>query len=244
MTTENIGSLYPTKIPGYDDAADIQAALRAYHYGSTTYDITNTDPSQIPASSVAGYLKAISEDVTALEETGVGSVYAPTAPTGVPNGYIWVDSDSVPSTTFGKNWVLTHSGSLSGSSVILIENLSCEKFFIVLQDWSHNDATSTVDLKITFNGDSGPNYVNTGGLVSASGLYSAEFANTDTQDITIAVDLANTASLLKPVSTIASTVAGQYFGYYKNTNPITSARIVVNAEASFDGGNYQVWSYK
>ena len=41
MASENIGNLYPSKIPGYEDAADIQAALRLYHYGSTTYDINN-----------------------------------------------------------------------------------------------------------------------------------------------------------------------------------------------------------
>jgi hypothetical protein len=33
--TENGSGVYPTKIPGYEDAADIQEALRLYHYGST-----------------------------------------------------------------------------------------------------------------------------------------------------------------------------------------------------------------
>lgn len=31
MATETIGELVPTKIPGYADAADIQAAIRVYH---------------------------------------------------------------------------------------------------------------------------------------------------------------------------------------------------------------------
>jgi hypothetical protein len=31
MASENIGNVYPTKIPGYDDSADIQAALRLNH---------------------------------------------------------------------------------------------------------------------------------------------------------------------------------------------------------------------
>ena len=30
MAAESIGNLIPTKIPGYADAADIQAALRLY----------------------------------------------------------------------------------------------------------------------------------------------------------------------------------------------------------------------
>jgi len=243
MTTENIGSLYPTKIPGYDDAADIQAALRAYHYGSDTYDKTNTDPAQIPASSIAGYLKTIGEDITALEEIGIGSSYAPSAPTGVPDGYIWVDSDSVPSTTFGKNWIVEQSGSLSGASVS-VSGLDAERIFIVLKDWSHNDTANLIKLVVRFNGDSGPNYVNTGGLTSAGALYSPTFSNTATQDITISVELANTSASLKPVATIASTVDGQYFGYYKNTSPITSVSIGLDLTAQFDGGTYEVWSYK
>lgn len=243
MATEDIGSLFPTKIPGYDDAADIQAALRAYHYGSDTYDKTNTDPTQIPASSVAGYLKSLSDDITALENTGIGSSFQPSMPTSVPDGFIWVDSDSVPSVTFGKNWNLDGSGNLEGSS-ISVASLNAEKLFVVLKDWSHSNTSSAVKLVLRFNGDSGPNYVNTGGLISAGALYSPTFTNTDTQDITFSVDLANTASSLKPVATIASTESGQYFGYYKNTNPITSISIGLDPTASFDGGTYEVWSYR
>jgi hypothetical protein len=94
MASENIGSLYPTKMPGYDDAADIQAALRLYHYGSENYDPSNTDPNNIPANSVAGHLKSIESDVAALEALGLGSDYLATEPTGVMDGFIWVDSDA------------------------------------------------------------------------------------------------------------------------------------------------------
>ena len=55
--TENGSGLYPTKIPGYEDAADIQEALRLYHYGSnvipTTSDLNGTATS-INTKSVAG----------------------------------------------------------------------------------------------------------------------------------------------------------------------------------------------
>ena len=47
MAVESIGALYPTKIPGYADAADIQAALRAYHYGSYAYNTANTSPASV-----------------------------------------------------------------------------------------------------------------------------------------------------------------------------------------------------
>ena len=43
MAAESIGALIPTAIPGYADAADIQAALRVYHYGEYAYNQANTD---------------------------------------------------------------------------------------------------------------------------------------------------------------------------------------------------------
>jgi hypothetical protein len=94
MASENIGSLYPTKMPGYEDAADIQAALRLYHYGSETYDPANTNPSQIPGSSIAGHLKSIEDDVAALDSRGIGSVFQNDEPSSPIDGLIWVDSNA------------------------------------------------------------------------------------------------------------------------------------------------------
>ena len=54
---------FPTKIPGYEDAADIQEALRLYHYGSNTIPAT---PTQINPKSIAGYLKQL--------QTGIDNV--------------------------------------------------------------------------------------------------------------------------------------------------------------------------
>jgi cell division septation protein DedD len=65
--TENGSGLYPTKIPGYEDAADIQEALRLYHYGSTTIPTDNNlgTTNGINTKSVAGHLKALANtDVT------------------------------------------------------------------------------------------------------------------------------------------------------------------------------------
>ena len=53
MAAEDIGELVPTKIPGYADSADIQAALRLYHYGSYTFDINEDDPAQLVNPSIA-----------------------------------------------------------------------------------------------------------------------------------------------------------------------------------------------
>ena len=101
MATESIGVLIPTAIPGYADAADIQAALRAYHYGSYTYNPANTSPANLETPSMAKTIYDIQQDIVDLENRpSSGGDVANTAPvpsdftpSGIPNGYIWVDQD-------------------------------------------------------------------------------------------------------------------------------------------------------
>lgn len=63
MAVESIGALVPTKIPGYADAADIQAALRAYHYGSYTFDINESDPAELINPSIAYTINNLQEQI-------------------------------------------------------------------------------------------------------------------------------------------------------------------------------------
>jgi hypothetical protein len=92
--SENInpisGGPYQTQIPGYEEAADIQAALRLYHYGTTETVETIAD---VATNSVAKHLQNLRDDVTDLQVTGVGSAYVSTEPTGAVDGFIWMDSD-------------------------------------------------------------------------------------------------------------------------------------------------------
>ena len=63
MAAENIDNtvngtgLFPAKVPGLADAADIQAALRLYHYGSYTYDGSNTNTANLVNPSIAKHLQ-------------------------------------------------------------------------------------------------------------------------------------------------------------------------------------------
>jgi len=118
MAVESIGSLYPTKIPGLADAADIQAALRAYHYGSYTYSTANTSYASLEANSMAKFLFDIETDITALENRpssgGEVDTNAPAAgdftPTEIPDGFIWVDEDgSLGGEPTGATAVFTNS---------------------------------------------------------------------------------------------------------------------------------------
>jgi hypothetical protein len=63
MAAENIGTLVQTKIPGYADAADIQAALRVYHYGSYTFDINEDDPAELVNPSIAYTINDLQEQI-------------------------------------------------------------------------------------------------------------------------------------------------------------------------------------
>jgi hypothetical protein len=49
--------LFNTKIPGLSDPADIQSALRLYHYGSYNYVGSNTNPANLEPVSMAKHLQ-------------------------------------------------------------------------------------------------------------------------------------------------------------------------------------------
>ena len=92
MAAENIGFLYNTKIPGLSDAADIQEALTLYHYGSLDYDTLNENSSEIVSASVAGHLKGLQDQVDDLGVRRSAGDYLAVEPTGIADGFLWVDS--------------------------------------------------------------------------------------------------------------------------------------------------------
>ncbi len=67
MAAEDIGQLVPTKIPGYADSADIQAALRLYHYGSYTFDINEDDPTQLVNPSMAYTINSLQDQIDNID---------------------------------------------------------------------------------------------------------------------------------------------------------------------------------
>jgi hypothetical protein len=107
MAVENIGNLVPTKIPALIDDANIQDALRAYHYGSYDFDTAETDTAELLNPSIAYTINDLQEqidDQVALElvARNISSAQnsAPVAANftafsaTIPNGYIWVDKDA------------------------------------------------------------------------------------------------------------------------------------------------------
>jgi hypothetical protein len=81
---------YNTLIPSLDDNANIQEALRMYHYGTTDGSIPE-EAADINADSVAAYLGNLQTQINDLD---LGSTYSISEPEVDDNGYIWVDADS------------------------------------------------------------------------------------------------------------------------------------------------------
>jgi len=94
MASENIGNVYPTKVPGYDDAADIQAALRLYHYGSSSYDINNTDPATLVSPSIAYTLNDLQTQIdNNYNSPAAAAEVQDTEPVSPVDGFLWVHTD-------------------------------------------------------------------------------------------------------------------------------------------------------
>lgn len=67
MAAEPIGTLVTTKIPSLSDQADIQAALRLYHYGSYDFDTAETDSANLVNPSIAYTLNDIQSQIDGLD---------------------------------------------------------------------------------------------------------------------------------------------------------------------------------
>lgn len=79
MASELIGTLYPTQIPGYADNADIQAAFKLYHYGSTEYNTTNSNTANLVNPSIAYTLNDLQDQINTLDPAGGVSLSTITA---------------------------------------------------------------------------------------------------------------------------------------------------------------------
>ena len=70
MAAESIGTLVPTKIPGLSDPADIQAALRLYHYGDYNYTTLNSNTANLVNPSIAYTINDLQDQIDAIDVGG------------------------------------------------------------------------------------------------------------------------------------------------------------------------------
>jgi hypothetical protein len=134
MAAESIGAIYSTKIPGYADNADIQAAFKLYHYGSLEYDTSETDVAELVSPSIAHTLNNLQTQITNLDPAGSVSKGTIDAKgdllVGLSNDN--VDNLSVGSNNFvltadstqtlGIKWSALPSASTSGAGVVQLND--------------------------------------------------------------------------------------------------------------------------
>lgn len=155
MAAEDIGSIYNTKIPGLEDAADIQEALKLYHYGSLSYNTANSDESLLPNPSVARHFSNIQSQIDTLDAKRTAGDVSASEPVGIPDGYIWVDEDSVGSVnTIYSTAVYSNTAPTQNlvDGIIWIDKSESTKNFYVwdasLNDWIRvNEFDSVVTSK-------------------------------------------------------------------------------------------------
>jgi hypothetical protein len=97
--SEGSTGIYTTRVPDYTDAADIQEALKLYHYGSSTVPTVNTigGLNGINANSIAGHLKKLSNDIALIN--GATEEYSDLAGNGIDWNSIDIQFDISPRLT-------------------------------------------------------------------------------------------------------------------------------------------------
>ena len=113
MASESIGSIYPTLIPGYADNADIQAAFRLYHYGSTTYNTANTNTANLETNSIASALNSLQTQITTLVSPREKAAISATAATGTVHLNVSTASVHIYTANATANYVLNVRGNAS-----------------------------------------------------------------------------------------------------------------------------------
>jgi hypothetical protein len=165
MAAEDIGTLVPTKIPGYSDAADIQAALRLYHYGSYTFDTAESNVANLVNPSIAYTINNIQSQIDSIDGlsptlyTAKGSLLSAssvstvslltvgtngtvlTANSATATGLEWV----TPSVTATNSVTLTNktltspvinSSVINGPTINILTNAQTASYSLVLSDSS------------------------------------------------------------------------------------------------------------
>jgi hypothetical protein len=89
---------YNTIIPSLTDDANIQEALRMYHYGTPDGTIPDESANPIRSESIASYLNILQSEIN---DFGIGSSFSATEPTDPEDGSVWMDATSSASILLG-----------------------------------------------------------------------------------------------------------------------------------------------
>jgi microcystin-dependent protein len=163
--TESIGNGYRTEVPSLTETANIQEALRIYHYGapSSEYDITNTAGSNFVNPSIAYYLhdlqSQIDENNAAFDPTAYdkkGSIV-----TGGANGPITLELNPLYPTEFSQDGqVLTSDQESNSGMKWVVPQVTLINPVTISNKTLTNATISATGLKFVDSG-SAPNFTTT-----------------------------------------------------------------------------------
>ena len=156
MAVENIGNLVPTKIPALSDDANIQDALKAYHYGSYDFDTAETNTANLLNPSIAYTITNLQTQITtkaalevAARDISRATTTAPTAAAftafsnTIPDGYVWLDTDSSAGVGY---YSATSAYTVTAPSTNLVNGLIwIKKGSSPLEMYVYNADTTTFD---------------------------------------------------------------------------------------------------
>ena len=204
--TDNIGALVNTMIPSLTDDADIMAAFRMYHYGSDTYNVNNTDESQIPANSIAARLLSFAPKAS---PTFTGTATIPT-----------LSCTTATIDNLGLSTAITTDLNLASAKVFKINGTTVLTPTQILgKTIGQNSASSIVTLDATQTLTN--KTINASQLVDAS-VTNAKLANPSVSFGSTQVSLGDTVTTLDVTATNATKAASYSGGFTKITVSATA----------------------
>ena len=179
MASESIGSIYPTEIPGYADNADIQAAFRLYHYGSTAYNTANTNTASLESSSIAFHLNELQKNIDTLTSPRETAAISATAATGTVHLNVSTASVHIYTSNSTANYTLN----IRGTSSVTLNSLMAIGESITVTFEHPNGATAYYATAYTIDGNAvTPKWLGgtapTAGNASATDVYMLQIRKT------------------------------------------------------------------
>ncbi len=238
MATEEIGELLTTAIPSLANSADIQEALRIYHYGSESYDPANTSTAALVPDSIAYRLFDLQEQITAVEGGGIsesiftakGQLISSDAATsalvlsaGSNNQFLIVNSATATGLQWSNNLVSpVVTGLTLNDSSIVFEGSSADEFETTL-----TVVNPTADRTITLPNTSGNVVIDT----------ASQTLTNKTLTSPVISSITNTGTLTLPTST--DTLVGRATTDTLSNKMISSPKELMTLSATAATGTIQ-----
>lgn len=176
----DVGSLYPTKIPSLSENADIQEALRLYHYGaaSTVYNPANTNTTNLVPQSIAYYLNNLQTQITNVS----GSLGVQASAWTAKGVLLTATAASATSAlTVGANGTVLTANSATATGL----------------QWSVPEVLADNSVTLTNKTLTAPRFGSSGYIADSSGLPLISFPATVTSPVN-AITISNAATGNKP----------------------------------------------